>query len=343
MVDLNEYRESVQQIRRYAAVHNVSEEQTSKIFQACFRQLEAKYARKSSSKSSRPLRIILSLALVTIVLLCLLNYNQNWLNAVFIRISQNSIYPALYLLRKVAIPFISLYPSLTELYDEWCLIENPYFYVNDMDCWPCTMVHSVLDLTGHNISRSFNIGIPYTRAENNTRVKMKDLFNLYWNNRDIFDEDAKRISSNNGTFKTIRDVMNNRLDTFRTVFFATHVSWRVNRMRPNRLLRKLFPKPVEAPNWWSQSTEKYIFIDESSSPPYSLPNPECSNIVIRCAAGARLIKMIPSSECSQHCKSSTILLSAGHTLWYNWWYWRPMSLPVYNATDFSIGYLTSFC
>ena len=89
----------------------------------------------------------------------------------------------------------------SELYDEWCLIENPYFYVNDMDCWPCTVVHSVLDLTGHNISRSFNIGIPYTRAENNTTVKMKDLVNLYWSNQDVFDEDAKRIFSTNETFK----------------------------------------------------------------------------------------------------------------------------------------------
>lgn len=89
------------------------------------------------------------------------------------------------------------------MYDEWCLIENPYFYVNDMDCWPCSMVHSVLDLTDLNISSSSNVGIPYTRAENNTKVKMKDLVNLYWNNRDVFDEDAKRISSNNKTFKLV--------------------------------------------------------------------------------------------------------------------------------------------
>ncbi|XP_071557882.1 uncharacterized protein [Temnothorax nylanderi] len=339
MVDLDEYRESVRQIRRYAAAHNVSEAQTSAIFRACFRQLEAKYSRRSN-KSWRTLRIILPFALTSVVLLFLC---QSWLNVLFIRISQNSIYPALYVLRKAAVPIVSLYPSLSELYDEWCLIENPYFYVNDMDCWPCTMVHSVPDLTGHNISRSFNVGIPYTRAENNTKVKMKDLVNLYWNNRDVFDEDAKRISSNNETFKIIRDVMGKRLDMFRTASLGTHISWRVNRMRPSRILRKLFPKPAETPNWWSQGTEKYFFIDESRSPPYSLPNPECSNIVIRCAAGARLMKMIPSSECAQHCRSSTILLSAGHTLWYNWWYWRPVSLPVYNATDLSIGYLTSFC
>ncbi|KMQ92554.1 hypothetical protein RF55_7443 [Lasius niger] len=105
------------------------------------------------------------------------------------------------MLRKLSIPIVSLYPSLSELYDEWCLIENPYFYVSDIDCWPCTVVYSVPDLTGHNISRSFNIGIPYTRAENNTKVKMKDLVNVYWSNQDIFDQDARRISSNNETFK----------------------------------------------------------------------------------------------------------------------------------------------
>lgn len=340
MVDLDEYRESVRQIRRYAAVHNVSEAQTSEIFRACFQQLQAKYSKKSNKPSNKPLRIVLTFVLISVVLLYLC---QSWLNVMFIRISQNSIYPALYTLRKAAVPIVSLYPSLSELYDEWCLIENPYFYVNDMDCWPCTVVHSVLNLTGHNISRSFNVGIPYTREENNIKVKMKDLVNLYWNNRDVFDEDAKRISSNNETFKTVRDVVDNRLDRFRTASLNTHISWRVNRMRPNRILRKLFPKPAETPNWWSQGTEKYIFIDESESPPYPLPNPECSNIMLRCAAGARLIKMAPSSECAQHCRSSTILLSAGHTLWYNWWYWRPVSLPVYNATDLSIGYLTSFC
>ncbi|XP_020283920.1 uncharacterized protein LOC109854830 isoform X1 [Pseudomyrmex gracilis] len=340
MVDLDEYRRRVKQIRRYAAAHNVSEAQTSEIFQSCFRQLEAKYPKETKRLSRLSL---LTFLLIFIVVVILYRSNQRWLNNAFVKISQNSIYPALYVLRKVAVPIVSLYPSLSDLYDEWCLIENPYFYINEMDCWHCTMVHSVPDLTGHNISRSFNIEIPYTKAENNTKIRMRDLTNMYWRNSKIFDQDARRISSNNKNFKVIRDVMENRLDMYPTKLLDTHVSWRINRMEPNRILRKLFPKPVETPNWWSQGTEKYIFIDESRSPPYTVPNPECSNIVIRCAAGARLIKMIPSSECAQHCRSSIILLSAGHTLWYNWWYWRPVSLPVYNATDLSVSYLTSFC
>lgn len=111
MIDLDEYRESVRQIRQYAAIHHVSETQTSEIFRACFQQLEAKYSKKSN-KLSRPLRIVLSLALIFIVLLCLC---QSWLNVIFIRISQNSIYPALYTLRKAAVPIITLYPSLSGL------------------------------------------------------------------------------------------------------------------------------------------------------------------------------------------------------------------------------------
>lgn len=69
-----------------------------------------------------------------------------------------------------------------------------------MDCWPCTMVYSISDLTGH-INKSFNIGLPYTRIENNTKVKMNALIKIYWSNYDTFNQDAKRISSNNESFK----------------------------------------------------------------------------------------------------------------------------------------------
>lgn len=113
MVDLDEYREGVRQIRQYAAVHNISEAQTSEIFRACFQQLEAKYSKRLNKPSStNHLRIILSFALISIILLCLY---QSWLNVLFIKISQNSIYPTLYILRKVAVPIVSFYPSLPGL------------------------------------------------------------------------------------------------------------------------------------------------------------------------------------------------------------------------------------
>jgi len=113
MVDLNEYRESVRQIRQYAVEHNVSEAQTTEIFQACFRQLEAKYSKKSN-RLSRPLRCAFLFLFISIISLHL--YNQRWLNDAFVRISQNSIYPVLYALRKLAIPIVSLYPSLSGMW-----------------------------------------------------------------------------------------------------------------------------------------------------------------------------------------------------------------------------------
>lgn len=63
-------------------------------------------------------------------------------------------------------------------------------------------------------------------------------------------------------------MMNNRFDIYPTELLSTHLSWRVNRMKPNRILRKLFPKPAETPSWWSQAIEKYIFIDEPQSPSF---------------------------------------------------------------------------
>ncbi|KAK9304317.1 hypothetical protein QLX08_004302 [Tetragonisca angustula] len=240
--------------------------------------------------------------------------------------------------KKVNLCFI-----VKKLYDEWCILENPYFHVNDMDCWPCSVVHFIPDLTGHHISRSFNVGIPYIKTENFSDVHMKDIQELLWQNSEVFKTDAMKVFSNNKTYRNIQDVMEKNMDLNLSKNLYNHVTWRINRITAGRILRKLFPKPTDTPNWWEQSTEKFIFFDEPKSPPYSLPNPECSNIMIRCTIGTRLIKMIASSECSASCESFTVLLSAGKTLWYNWWYWRPVSLPALNSTTITISYMTSFC
>ncbi|XP_015595947.1 uncharacterized protein LOC107268077 isoform X2 [Cephus cinctus] len=236
-----------------------------------------------------------------------------------------------------------VFALILEFYDEWCLVENSLFRVAEMDCWPCDSIRSVPDLTGHNITASFNPGIPYTRIENGNIVNLKELFKLYKNNKAIFDRDASRVLTNNDSFRTIEEVLTARNDLYPSKYKDVHVTWRINRMTPGRIIRKLFPKPVETPDWWSQSMEKFVFIDEPRSPAYTLPNPECSNIFMRCTNGARLLHMIPSPECIQQCKPSTIILPAHHTLWYNWWYWRPVSLPATNSTEISINYLTSFC
>lgn len=80
-------------------------------------------------------------------------------------------------------------------------MENPYFYVNDIDCWPCSVVHFIPDLTGHHISRSFNPGIPYTKTEAISEVHMENVRQLFGENSEVFEKDAMKVFSNNITYR----------------------------------------------------------------------------------------------------------------------------------------------
>lgn len=337
MVHLEEYKKELEKIYQCARENDITETEINRILQNSFYILEKKN-KKINFHVIKSMVIILC-----IIVICFIFFDKKILAIVLLRNLQNSIYPGLKLLRQIAIPIIQHYPSLSELYDEWCLLENPYFYVNDMDCWPCRVIHFIPDLSGHHISRSFNPGIPYIKTENYSLVHMENIQQLLWQNSEIFEKDAMKVLSNNMTYRNIRDIMEKKMDLNPSKNLNNHILWRINRMRAGRILRKLFPKPIDIPNWWEQSTERFIFFDESKSPSYSLPNPECSNVMIRCTTGTRLIKMIASPECFTSCKSFTVLLSAGKTLWYNWWYWRPISLPALNSTSITISYMTSFC
>ncbi|XP_076765390.1 uncharacterized protein LOC143432574 [Xylocopa sonorina] len=338
MANYEVYKDMLNNIRRYAHKNGISDTEIDKVLQESFHILE-----KKKQKFNIRFCLKCSITISFIIVASLISFDKKSMAIVLQRNLQNFIYPGLKLLRRIAVPIIQHYPSLSELYDEWCILENPYFYVNDMDCWPCSDVHFIPNLTGHVISRSFNPGIPYLKTENFSEVHMENLQQLLQQNSDVFEKDAMKVYSNNITYRKVQDIMENKMDLNPSKNLNNHITWRINRMTAGRILRKLFPKPVDAPNWWEQSTEKFIFIDESKSPPYSLPNPECSNVMIRCTSGTRLIKMIASTECTTSCRSLPVLLSAGKTLWYNWWYWRPVSLPALNLTSITISYMTSFC
>ncbi|XP_078042734.1 uncharacterized protein LOC144473058 isoform X1 [Augochlora pura] len=338
MVNLELYKSKLEEIRQKARNNDISEKEIDKMLNNSFRILELKRRQRGISCCT-----MLTIPILLIVIISLVFFDRRFISAMIMRNLQNSIYPGLKMLRKIAVPVIQHYPSLSEFYDEWCILENPYFYVNDIDCWPCSVVNFVPDLTGHRISRSFNPGMPYTKTENFSEIHFKDLKQLFWENYETFERDAMKIYSNNLTYKHIRDVMESKIDSLPSRNLDDHVTWRVNRMTAGRVLRKLFPVPIDTPIWWEQSTEKFIVIDEQKSPPYALPNPECSNVAIRCTSGSRLIKMVASLECSGSCASFTVLLTAGKILWYNWWYWRPLSLPVSNSTSISVNYIISFC
>lgn len=42
--------------------------------------------------------------------------------------------------------YLTVSNLFTALYHETCLIQNPFFTVVDMDCWPCSSVNSVREV-----------------------------------------------------------------------------------------------------------------------------------------------------------------------------------------------------
>lgn len=340
MVKLDGYKRHVDEIRSYALENNIPESEIQNIFEECFELLETNKKKPTYTTS---LFKYIFFTILTSVLCAVVSYNHPPTMNLLMRNSQNFIYPGMKLFRQLAVPILKKYPSLTEWYDEWCLLENPYFRVVDMDCAPCSSVNSIPDLTGLNLSSFMNVGSPFTRSESVEEVSLKDIARMYVGDKIVFDEDSGRIVSNNNSYSVINDVATKRLDLHPTRFKNTRIIWRINRMKPGQILRKLFPKSAATPDWWGQSTEKYVIIDEPKSSAYVLPNTECGNVILRCGSGERLIRLVPSAECQQECRSLTILLRAKQTLWYNWWYWRPVSLPAANSTSISVSYLTSFC
>lgn len=83
---------------------------------------------------------------VLAVLLILVNYSAE-LTRIFMRNIQAYIYPAMRLWRILTMPIIRQFPQLSQLYDETCLISNPFFRVANLDCSPCADVINVVDLT----------------------------------------------------------------------------------------------------------------------------------------------------------------------------------------------------
>lgn len=141
-----------------------------------------------------------------------------------------------------------------------------------MDCWPCSTVQTVPDMTELNLMKNYNVGMPFTKFESNTTVDLNKIVDTLSdeNHRHIFINDAGRVSSNNPEYRTIDDVIVKKLDRNLSPTEDTHIMWRINRMKPSRILRKLFPKSTATPQLWGQSTERFLFIDEPNSKPYDL-------------------------------------------------------------------------
>ncbi|XP_055586264.1 uncharacterized protein LOC129738953 [Uranotaenia lowii] len=285
---------------------------------------------------------IINFIFVLLTLFIVFSYKHE-VSTVVLRNIQSFIYPGMRVWRKVTVPIIANYPSLTEFYDESCLLTNPYFQVENLNCDPCADVANVLDFT--NVE-PMAVNYPYIFKTLKELVDIGRLQTLFEQHRATFVKDAYKVQS------SAQDEIQNLDDLFRhfgngsqstsTTMSESHNVWRCNRMAPARLLRTVFPRPARLPST-GVSLERYLVVDSPQAPPYRIPDAECANMFVLQGYGSRTFLLRPTQECRHRCRTLSVRLPASYGLIYNWWYWKPISLPEQYAKTPSVSYIGSYC
>ncbi|XP_073996161.1 uncharacterized protein isoform X1 [Rhodnius prolixus] len=346
---LGHYGESIQKLRSRGKQWKLTDEDIDKIIDESFKFLETDLQTKAKWYAQRKGRIWIYVALIIAIVVAaffVLFWYRKAAHSILERNIQEIIYPSMKFLRKVMLPIVKFFPTLTEWYDEACLVSNPYFKVSDIDCWPCENVRSILNLTLSNLDTDeYHSGIPFIVKDSNIRkVDFKLLRDAYHSKKHVFDKDAPRIEHSHGKLTTSHQLFEyGSLNGYPSVNKDEHITWKLNRLEPTREIRSLFGMPSRMPKYIAGATpEKYILIDEYKSAHYYLPPTEGTTVFVIQGTGARLFVLEPSRECANFCHRVSVLLKPNHILWYNWWYWRAVSLPVDHSTRLSITYVGSY-
>lgn len=137
---------------------------------------------------------------------------------------------------------------------------------------------------------------------------------MYNENQEVFNIEARKIKSTNSSIHNLKDLFYD--DAAHSSYIRTHTSWRINKMVPARIVRKLFPRPLFISERSGQSVERFIMIDGAKAEPYILPNTECSYIFVIQGSGERTIVLKPSLECSQNCRTISVILKPSYVCKY---------------------------
>lgn len=187
-------------------------------------------------------KILCWLFYLTLMSLCVVAYRYETNNgANNARMVQSLVYPGMRMWRRVTMPLIQRFPRLTELYDESCLMGNPFFQVEDLSCGPCANVESVwlesdecaqlyADVENNGIGKNLSVSqldagllagykqlaqlqhcrkptdMPYTFKSNEHGFDLGDFYKIYANNLKIFQRDAYRVHSTNQGVHNLEDL-----------------------------------------------------------------------------------------------------------------------------------------
>lgn len=328
---LRSYSNSIKTLRLESQRSKISEDEFKNIYLQTFQELRQNTRYQHKHKLIRRTKIIL-----IVIIVCLIGfYNIKDIYSAFMCNLQEYIYPGLRLLRHFTIPLISLFPSLTEFYDETCLIQNPFFTIKDMDCWPCSSVANVMEVTNPNTAIHLN-NAPFIYETEQKIINIEILKKLYQTNKDVFNVDAPKVLVNYKYHITPKEMFQSFVLGVQNQLFV----WKFNSMTPARILRQIISRPKIVPKH-GQSPERFIILD-STQKPFKVPDTECHYSFILFLQGNRGINLMPSDECIHTCKPLKVELKESQLLWYNWWYWRPtIQSSQQNVT--LIAHLGSYC
>jgi len=96
-------------------------------------------------------------------------------------------------------------------------------------------------------------------------------------------------------------------------------------------------KPYFVPDHTEISVENYIFMDGPLSTSYKLPTTEFANVFLIQSSGSRTVVLIPTTSCQETCKVVSVVLKSNEILFYNWLFWRPMSIPAKTHSREDLG------
>ena len=194
-------------------------------------------------------------------------------------------------------------------------------------------------------------------------VSIESLHALYEQHKEIFQRDAFNVQSTTDQIQNLDELFKHFLNES-SPHTESHSLWRINRMTPARLLRKLVPS-VRLPVNAAIGIERYVAIDLGTQS-YALPTTDCSNMFIYQAKGERTIVLRPTAECIQQCRTISVRLKENVfceyfeefspatrqltdsnydslAVFYDWWYWKPISVADPHAKSMSISFIGSYC
>lgn len=268
------------------------------------------------------------------VFIVLVNYKTETSKS-FMRNIQTLIYPVMRAWRKTTLPLLKTFPSLSNFYDETCLLENPFFRVANLDCTPCTGISRVIEHSGPHLSTYLDYSVPHIvqvlhlfihtsitnlrenllffQTESTDAITIPTLFSFYLENRQHFRQGAYIVRSNDAGIRTLDQLFDHFLNKSNDDCFEnSHSMWHINRMIPARMLRKMFATPMPMPTNAGIGIDRYVIVDSIAGESYELPTTDCANMFVYQASGSRQIHLQPTKECHQHCRQISVRLKQNH-------------------------------